>query len=124
MIEYIVNEEKRTVVAMIKLESEEGDPLPTFKHSDLVFNDLWLGLNRLKFSVPVWDKNYYIKYNKMYFPKLMSAKAKCNPEDEWDEEYGKALARMRLVEKIKKYRSDSYKIISDLNKEIADVLNK
>ena len=58
----------------------------------------------------------------MYFPRYMSAKAKCNPEDEWDEEYGKQLARQRLVEKIHNYRSNSYKIIMDKVEEIRNFL--
>ena len=114
MIEYIVNKEKRTVVAMIKFNEET----PSFKNSGDIFDDLWMAFNRLKSSDSFWGNDYRKKVSKMYFPKYMSAKAKCNPEDEWDEDYGKALARMRLVEKIKKYRSDSYKIISDLNNEI------
>lgn len=58
----------------------------------------------------------------MYFPHYMSAKAKCNPEDEWNEEYGKQLARQRLVEKIHNYRSNSYKIIADKVEEIKKFL--
>ena len=50
----------------------------------------------------------------------MSAKAKCSPDDEWDEEFGKELARKRLIEKIHNYRSNSYKIIGEMIKEIYD----
>ena len=122
MIKYIVNEEKRTVVAVINFENSTK----TFKNADWIFNNLYdtLGYLSHKNNMYTYNKKYYKLEKKMYFPKYMSAKAKCNPEDEWNEEYGKALARMRLVEKIKKYRSDSYKIISDLNKEITKMLNK
>ena len=125
MIEYIVNKEKRTVVAMIKFvnDYEEGILVPTFKNSQLIFDDLWMALHHIKHDDNTfWNKKYHKKFSKMSFPNHMTAKAKCNPEDEWDEEYGKKLAYERLVEKIHNYRSNSYKIISDLIKEIAENL--
>jgi len=119
MIKYIINKEKRTIAAVIDFENSTK----TFKDADWIFNNLYEALGYLSHR-EMYNKKYYELEKKMRFPKYMSAKAKCSPEDEWNEDYGKALARMRLVEKIKKYRSDSYKIISDLNKEIAEVLNK
>lgn len=119
MIKYIVNKEKRTIVAMIKLTDDYEESLPTFKNSQYIFDNLWSALKDIKHNrADFWGKEYHTKTNKMYFPKYMSAKAKCSPDDEWDEEYGKQLARQRLTEKIHKYRSNSYKIISDLIKEI------
>lgn len=115
MIEYFVNEEKRTIVAMIKFgENEE-----TFKNSSYIYDDLSYALKRFK-KEEYYTKKYNKEYNKMYFPKYMSAKAKCSPEDEWNEEYGKNLAYNRLVEKIHNYRSNSYKIIADVVEEIKD----
>ena len=119
MIKYIVNKEKRTVVAMIKLTDDYEDSLPTFKNSQYIFDNLWSTLKDIKHNkADFWGREYHIKSCKMYFPKYMSAKAKCSPEDEWDEEYGKKLARQRLTEKIHNYRSNSYKIISNLIKKI------
>ena len=118
MIEYIVNKDKRTVVAMIKLVDKDGDSILTFKDSDNIFDNLWDTLMRLKHNKDIFNKDYFSKANKMYFPNHMTAKAKCSPEDEWDEDYGKLLARERLVEKIHNYRSDSYIIIYNLVKEI------
>ena len=118
MIEYIVNKEKRTVVAMIKFDSNEE----TFKNSKWIYDDLESALRNLK-HCEFSDKKYQAGWNKIIFPKYMSAKAKCNSEDEWDEEYGKRLARQRLVEKIRKYRSNSYKIIADLIEEMRDFIN-
>ena len=117
MIEYIINKEKRTVVAMIKFDSEE-----TFKDADWIYDELDNALRkfkRCKFS----DKKYCKNSKKMYFPTYMSAKAKCNPEDEWDEEYGKAIARQRLVEKIRKYLSNSYKIIANIIDELSNFVH-
>lgn len=120
MIEYIVNKEKRTVVAMIKFIDEDGDCSKVFKDSDYIFDNLWTTLMHFKSHGNIWDKSYHSKADKMYFPKYMTAKAKCSPEDEWDEAYGKELAYERLVEKIRNYRSQAYHIVADLVEEIKD----
>ena len=124
MIEYVINKDKRTIVAKIKFWNEEEEPIFTFKNSCHIFDNLWATLNYLKNNNDPWNKEYCRKINKMFFPKYMSAKAKCSSDDEWDEEYGKQLARERLTEKIHNYRSNSYKIISDLTKEINNKINK
>lgn len=119
MIEYIVNKEKRTVVAIIKFNEHEQ----TFKGSNYIYEDIgWLftRLGKNKFNQ---TEKFYQNCNKMFFPKIMSAKAKCSLDDKWDEEYGKQLARQRLVEKIRKYRSNSYKIISDLIEEMREAIS-
>lgn len=120
MIEYIVNKEKRTVIAMIKFGNYEE----TFKNSSYIYNDINWALTRIKENeYHNRTKKFKCSYGKMLFPKTMSAKAKCSPEDEWDENYGKQLARQRLVEKIHNYRSNSYKIILDLIEEIREVFS-
>ena len=119
MIEYIVNKEKRTIVAMIKFGNYEE----TFKDSSYIYDDISWGFRRIKKNVSKCNEKYKQDYNKMFFPKIMSAKAKCSLNDEWDEEYGKQLARQRLVEKIKKYRSNSYKIITDLIEEMREAIS-
>lgn len=120
MIKYIINKEKRTVVAVIEFEKDEE----TFVNSSYIYDDLSWALARLKKNEDVIynKKNKQTEVEKMYFPRYMSAKAKCNPEDEWDEEYGKQLARQRLVKKIHNYRSNSYKIIMDKVREIRNFL--
>jgi len=114
MIKYIVNKEKRTIVAVIDF----GESQETFRYSENILDHIDEVLACLKGNKNGYTKNYWKKYNKMYFPRYMSAKAKCSPNDEWNEEYGKQLARERLVEKIHNYRSNSYKIIVDMIKEI------
>ena len=114
MIKYIVNKEKRTVVAVI----EFGDSEETFKNSEFIVVYIDSILAKIKNSKSEYSKKYWKNYKKIFFPRYMSAKAKCNPEDEWDEEFGKRLARKRLVEKIHNYRSNSYKIIADMIEEI------
>lgn len=118
MIEYIVNKDKRTVVAMIKFEERQE----CFKNCDYIFNRLVDTLDMIKKNEERWPSKFYSKHeSKMYFPRYMSAKAKCSPDDEWDEEYGKELARKRLTEKIHRYRSNCYGIIADTIEEITEL---
>ena len=42
-------------------------------------------------------------YRDYDFPSSISAKAKCAPEDEWDEEFGRELAYQRAKEKFYRY---------------------
>jgi len=117
MIEYIVNKDKRTVVAMIKFEDHQE----CFENCDYIFDRLADALSMIKGKKFSWPSKFYSKYEpKMYFPRYMSAKAKCSPNDEWNEEYGKELARQRLVNKIHRYRSNCYGIIADTIEEISE----
>lgn len=49
------------------------------------------------------DLPFPYPYDEYYFPSSISAKAKCAPEDEWDEEYGRELAYQRAKEKYYRY---------------------
>lgn len=118
MIKYIINKEKRTVVAVIEFGKNEE----TFKNSSYIYDDLHWAIHHLKKSENKISKEFKINTDKMFFPKYMSAKAKCSPEDEWDEEYGKQLARQRLVEKIYKYRRNSYLTISNMAQKIINII--
>ena len=124
MIEYIVNKEKSTVVAMIKFD-EDVDSRRCFKNSSWVYSSLYDALSTLQHK-DEWcrNKTYDKQIKKMRFPQVITAKAKCSPDDEWNEEIGKEIARERLVKKIKKYRSESYQIVADMAQEIVDIINK
>lgn len=50
--------------------------------------------------------------NKLFIPNVIQAKAKCHPEDEFDEETGKAIARKRLLDK---YQLTCYKALIRYN---------
>jgi hypothetical protein len=117
MINYIVNKEKRTVVAIMKFEDEK-----TFKNNTTILSSLVEALENLKNTSIAYSK-YQELLDKMCFPKYMSAKAKCSPEDEWDEEYGKKLAHERLVKKIHDYRSNSYQILLRIVWDIENYLH-
>ena len=124
MIEYIVNKEKSTVVAMIRFD-EDIDNRNCFKSSDWIYSSLYDALSGLQHKDNwIFNKTYNKQIKKMSFPRVITAKAKCSPNDEWNEEIGKEIARERLVKKIKKYRSESYQIIVDMAQEIVDIINE
>ena len=124
MIEYIVNKEKSTVVAMIRFD-EDIDNRNCFKSSDWIYSSLYDALSGLQRKDNwIFNKTYNKQIKKMSFPQVITAKAKCSPNDEWNEEIGKEIARERLVKKIKKYRSESYQIIADMAQEIVDILTQ
>lgn len=118
MIDYIVNEEKRTVAAVIKFNDEEA-----FRGSSKIYDSL-VTVKDILSKNDSYGKKYFEKLDKMYFPKHISAKAVCSPEDEWNEEYGRQLAKQRLVKKIHKYRSDTYRTILKMVFDIEDMLDR
>ncbi len=74
--EFKINEEKRTIVCILTTVD------------DFSFRAAKYGL----FSEADW-----------FTKKIYIGKAKCAPEDKWDESYGKKLAEYRASEKRKKY---------------------
>ena len=91
MIEYIVNKEKSTVVAMIKFD-DDVDSRRCFKHSSWIYSSLYDALSALQ-RRDDWPQNktYNKQIKKMSFPQVITAKAKCSPNDEWNEEIGKEM---------------------------------
>jgi len=87
MFKYYVNEEKKVVVAIAE-------------------NCTNLAIQKILRKYPVSrsallaDENYF---NKAFMHDTYSAKAKCDPNDEFDVEFGKKLAKKRLEEKLEKY---------------------
>lgn len=83
-IRYYIDEEKQTVVAV--MDDCEYDAIDVLQKMG-IRNISYDGYNMNKFMM-----------NPTY-----RGKAKCSPEDEWDEEYGMTLARNRMLENY--YRS-------------------
>jgi len=76
--EYFVNKEKRTVVCVMTTYGEIDHRLNKYNMS----------------FTPFFSYNDYCKY---------VGKAKCSPEDVWDEKFGKKLAEHRAMEKRRKF---------------------
>lgn len=81
-IRYEVNEEKRTVVAII--DNTECDAIVMV---DKMFRNTPFRTDHL----------YHQHMRKYYIKDTYVGVAKCNPDDEWDEEVGKELARKRVL---------------------------
>lgn len=82
---FYVDEAARVVVCVIP------DTRPTF----INFLEENLYQNEIRLPLP--------NYRDYDFPSSISAKAKCAPEDEWDEEFGRELAYRRAKEKYYRY---------------------
>lgn len=83
-IRYYIDEEKRTVVAV--MDDCEYDAIDVLQK---------MGIRKITHNGYNLDK---FMMNTSY-----CGKAKCSPDDEWDEKYGMALARNRMLENY--YRS-------------------
>lgn len=93
MLKYVVNEEKRTVVAIIDNVSDDFKKLlfKKFNHEYLI---------SVMYDKMIYDK----KYN--YKNKIIGI-AKCHPNDTWDVEKGKQIAKYKAMIAHKKYISYS-----------------
>lgn len=80
-IRYVVNEEKRTVVAVI--DNCAGDALSAIRK---------MTTNGVFAYAPLFTNKYDID-------DTFVGMAKCNPEDVWDADVGKELARKRVISK-------------------------
>lgn len=81
-IRYEVNEEKRTVVAVI---------------TDTYYDAILMADKMFKNTPFRTDFGYSQHMRKYYIKDTYVGIAKCNPDDEWDEEVGKELARQRVL---------------------------
>ena len=99
-IEYYVNEEKKTVTAVLTGVRQEMSCMFEKKFANAGFSALgnaWL-LGRTK-ALPDVMK---------FVPDKIVATATCAPEYDFDVEFGCSLARMRLIEKLYKYFDPKY----------------
>ena len=95
-IEYYVNEEKKTITAVLTGVRKEMSSMFEKKFTNAGFSALcndWFidGVGALPDVMK-------------FVPDKIVAIATCAPEDDFDVEFGCSLARMRLIEKLYKYR--------------------
>lgn len=95
-IEYYVNEEKKTVTAVLTGVRKEMSSMFEKKFMNAGFsayrNEWFLGRTSALYEAM------------KTIPDKIVATATCAPEDDFDVEFGCSLARMRLIEKLYKYR--------------------
>ena len=104
-IRYIVNEKERMVIAL--LEHTKRDAI----HAANVWTgaDNWDSKNRIDFIVR-GDKKYLM-------PDKFTGIARCDDEDEWNEEIGKQIARNRVLDK---YHRSLNKAVRKINNDIQE----
>ena len=102
-INYVINKEKRTIVAIM-----------TDCEYDILDSLIKAGLYSLY--------DYGDKVKKAMIPNVFRGKAKCSPEDEWDEEAGKKIARERMLAKYYLHKAKKFKQILADFLEATDVL--
>ena len=95
-IEYYVNEEKKTITAVLTGVRKEMVNMFEKKFNNAGFSALRDGW----FIDGVGALPDVMKF----IPDKIVATATCAPEDDFDVEFGCSLARMRLIEKLYKYR--------------------
>ena len=80
-VKYFVNEEKRTITALLELEDTERYEIMHYAYDMNTFN--FLG----------------IQFEKLKLHRTYAGVVTCLPEDTWNEEYGKMLARRKAYGK-------------------------
>lgn len=107
IIRYFVNKEKRTVACvMYQAESDANNGIRKYLASN---GDFDYG----------WDM-----FSKMQLPSAITGIAKCSPDDEWNEEFGKQLARERCYNKYEALKLEKYrKIMTVLTSMVDDIDN-
>lgn len=90
-IRYVINEEKRTCVAI--LENTKYDAISKINK---------MCKSEARFSDEAEIHVYSYKNSKYKIPNRFVGVAKCSPEDVWDVEVGKRIAREKLLDKYHK----------------------
>lgn len=105
-LKFIINEEKRTVVA-IATECELDAMKIIFKcdHPTHILSTVTENIH-----CDCVEEDVFVVDEKLLMPYSFSAKAKCHPEDTFDVEEGKRIAIKRLH---KKYNKAKKKILTD-----------
>lgn len=85
--EYIVNEEKRTVICVIHTTDQDNEVGMEWATAQNLRDDLMV------------DSWYLRNVAGARLPKHFAGKAVCSPHDKWDVEIGKKIARYRALEK-------------------------
>lgn len=108
-IEYIINKEKRTVVAIMKGCRHDAyeDIIKTLHNNNIT-----------TFATQsFWELEYFIS-------DTYRGKAHCSEEDTWDEEIGKRIARSRMLKKYYKAKIRVFdRVKNNLTKSLEGILN-
>ena len=93
-MEYYVNEPRRTVVAILPNAQKEA-----FYTLKMIFKNRCIN----KTYNDIFSKNTLYSFINKYMPDIVRGKAKCSPEDVWNQTVGENLAEMRALARFYKY---------------------
>ena len=126
MIKYYVNEDKRTVVAKMEYDNSLEMKKDVVKYATGAIVR-WMysqGFCEYKYSIDDFFTSLIWTIADKYFSTPILGKAKCSEEEEFDEEFGKELARTRCLEQyyfqLALCCEDAYNIINEVLKVLAD----
>lgn len=126
MIKYYVNEDKRTVVAKMEYDDSIEMKRDVVKYATGAITR-WMhsqGFCEYKYSIDDFFTSLIWTIADKYFSTPILGKAKCSEEEEFDEEFGKELARTRCLEQyyfqLALCCEDAYNIINEVLKVLAD----
>ena len=126
MIKYYVNEDKRTVVAKMEYDDsiEMKQDVVKYATGAIVRWMYSQGLCEYKYSINDFFTSLIYTIADKYFSTPILGKAKCSEEEEFNEEFGKELARTRCLEqyyfRLAMCCEDAYNIIDEVLEVLAD----
>lgn len=126
MIKYYVNEDKRTVVAKMEYDNSLEMKNDVVKYATGAITRWMYSQGFCEYEYCIEDFFHSLIYTiaDKYFSTPILGKAKCSEEEEFDEEFGKELARTRCLEqyyfRLALCCEDAYNIIDEVLKVLAD----
>ena len=126
MIKYYVNEDKRTIVAKMEYDNSVAMKQDVAKYATGAITR-WMysqGFCACEYVIEDFFHSLIYTIADKYFSTPILGKAKCSEEEEFDEEFGKELARTRCLEqyyfRLALCCEDAYNIIDEVLKVLAD----
>lgn len=125
-MKYFIDKDKRTIVAVMSAEFDENGKSPYTHALEYITGRLKRKLrgdgHRCTWAINdlcgFFVKKYIDSYTYFY------GKAVCSPNDEWDEEKGKEVARARALESFYKEVRRACDDISDMFNELGDMTHE
>ena len=127
MIEYIINEEKKTVVAKFKRYDESYNDRDTWKH--YIMNHVWnlIEKHNLDYSIEHCIGRDILGKELDKLDSRFYGIAHCSDKDAFDIDFGKELAKKRLLKKYYKvqmsYEKKLHRIVDNIAANITAAVN-
>lgn len=120
MIKYNVDKEKGVVVAYLQLGCEEC--FPNAADMCIKLNDLWCEFIKTDM---ISHNKFWNGLDDVWYGGTIRGIARCHPDDEWNEEVGRRIAKEKLLNKLQERRRKAYTFLyTTLQGFAEDVANK